>query len=71
MSEHKAGNPSFDKDAYWKHRSEGERGQGDVPETVKVASNLPQNRTIGTRSQRRQHWMNFRRQERKGSARGN
>lgn len=69
MSQHNH-KTDFDKKAYWERRNERKRGQGEAVETTKVATVPSQNRTLGSRSQRRKQWMNFRRQERKGSTRG-
>jgi uncharacterized protein len=40
MSQHKTGNTSFDKEAYWKRRQKGLRGQGETVATVKTGSHV-------------------------------
>jgi predicted DNA-binding protein (UPF0278 family) len=71
MSEHKTGNTTFDKQLYRERREKGLRGQEQaVATTVKTVSRLSRGKHSETRSNLRQQWRSFTRQQRKASARG-
>jgi hypothetical protein len=70
MSQHKAVSTSFDKEAYWKRRNEGLRGQPESTTAVKTGSRLSRGKHSEKRATLRQNWRAYNRQLRKGSARG-